>query len=99
MERVEGKLHEVHGPRGVLEARVLRARIDERRHAELPYPPKALDPWVREESQQEVVVDGYETVYGVINYLLFHRLLTAKLIALGPHPVGQYKHMSLGNAM
>jgi hypothetical protein len=62
----------VHGPEGVVEARVQRARIHVVREAHLLDAPQALKERMFDQVEQDAVGHADKPVYRVVEYLLGH---------------------------
>ena len=66
-ERPQGFLHQVEGSDGMLLPRVLRTRIDQRRHTELTDAAEALKKGMGNDIRQQTARDARETVNGIID--------------------------------
>jgi len=63
--------HQVHGAQGVLKTCMLRRRISVIGKPELLDPPQPLEPWMFDHIKNEGVGNGDESVYRIIDDLLF----------------------------
>ncbi len=75
-QRLQGRVHQVHGPQGVVKARVERPRVHEVCEPQLFDPAQPLKVGVLDDVEHELRRSGNEPVYRVVeDFLLVHVFL------------------------